>query len=1206
MSAAQGPVLVGIGLDGSLGSALAEACRRRNARWWTSEVDALPAGASVLLTAARDPESIARADRAAAAVEAALLPVTVLGDDQDVVRIGDFNSREQSGRDAVALAAGALARAGLPVGATVSEVLRVAAEAGHLVPVEAGALRTVCLVLQALAHPCDENHDLVVDLLQAALTEEPWTGREPRRHPRHGFWAPETGVTERLDGLAAGDGPITVVAVSRNQVCSGNDDHLHELWGSLQAQHHRVLGWFGRTEDLLTDLDGLLDRVGVWINTRSYTLTGGDGSPELDQGTALLDRLGTIQLSALVLTAQTRQEWEDSAAGVSPATLAHQIAIPELQGGVAPIVIATRAPDSDRIAAVGEQCDKLARLARRWLDLADTPAGERELAIVLVAHDADKGKVGTASMLDVWESLWRWLRALAERGYDVEVPDSAQDLLAAVLSEPEDGAPATHPRVLHEYHAGDYLADYAHAERVVTGRGPAPGEFDTDGVHLFVHGARFGRVSVICQPSFGYGSDPATLLFNPDASPTHSFAATYTWISQHLKPDAILHFGTHGALEFMPGTQVGLKPYDYSDHLIGNIPHLYLYVASNPSEAAIARRRSYATIVNHLNPPLARSDLYGDLEVLRGDVRALLAATDPVRRDELWAQIRDQAAHLGLDADVDPAAATADPGQPRTDYLNSLFAALDEVAESLIALGLHILGEGVQPEQAGAILAATAEMGNEDHGLVSLLDDPRLPGLVKTVVAGGPVGDHDPEWYGFLTGLRDDLAHCTEIESLLDAHDGRYVLPGPGGDPVRHRAMLPTGRNTYSVDPLRIPTARAVRRGRQQAEALLAHARVDPSTGSGGVGDPSTGSGDVGGSSGDGWPETVSLVVWGIDTIKTLGEAPAQAFAMLGVEPYPDRTGEVNQLRVIPLSELGRPRIDVVIATSGVFRDMFPATLDLLDRAVHLVAALDESDEDNYLRKHCRETATELGISVDEAATRVFSSLQGRYGTGVSHTVEASAWDSDTDLGEIYLRRQGHAYGAMQGREAVRLLRAAMARVEVSFQNIDGAEQSLADNDDYLDHLGGMTAAVAAASGGRRPRVLTADNYSARAKVRDLDEAIRLESRTRMLNPKWYEAMLSHGFQGVHEVASRLSNTYGWSATTGAVDGWIFSAAAQTFLFDSELSDRMVALNPAAVRAMADTLAEARDRELWQPDASESDRLDEVRDDLDDHLEGVA
>lgn len=298
--------------------------------------------------------------------------------------------------------------------------------------------------------------------------------------------------------------------------------------------------------------------------------------------------------------------------------------------------------------------------------------------------------------------------------------------------------------------------------------------------------------------------------------------------------------------------------------------------------------------------------------------------------------------------------------------------------------------------------------------------------------------------------------------------------------------------------------------------------------------------------------------------------------------------------------------MDVVITTSGVFRDMFGVTMDLLDRAVHLVATLDEPDEDNYLRKHCRQTAAELGISIDEAATRVFSSLHGRYGTGVNQLIDAGTWDDDGDLGEIYLRHQGHAYGRHQGRESVRLLRDALSRVEVTFQNIDGADQSLADNDDYLAHLGGATAAVVAATGGRRPRVLTADNYSARAKVRDLSEALRLEARTRMLNPKWHHAMLDHGYQGVHEVSSRLANTFGWAATTQQVDGWIFTAAAQTFLFDPVLRERMVALNSAAVRAMADSLDEARDRGLWQPDQDISDQLDEVRDRLDDQVEGVA
>lgn len=1188
--------LVGVGLEVSLAAALAEAIASRPARdvtWQVSEGGDVLEAADVVVVAARTPGVVSELS-ARLPDETDVVPLVAL-DDLSGARLAGFTGDGEQGRAALMAAAGALSRAGLPVPPELPALLRAAPDAAHLFPAEAGGLRAMALVLQCVAHPAPDNFALLVELLRSARALAPEPHRTPQRHPRHGFYHPDHGVVgspivadplpgSRERGWGDTDPGLTVVAVARTAVCSGNDAHLHHLWQELTREGHQVVGWFGTTEDVTDDFGRLVDDIGIWINTRCYTLTGGDGSPELEPGVELLAGLDTIQLSTLVLTSQTRAEWEGSGVGIGPATIAHQVAIPELQGGVAPIVIATRAPDSDRLVPVEEHCSKLARLARRHRRLATLPATQRTLAVVVVAHDPDKGRIGTASMLDVWRSLWLWMGALRESGHSVEVPNCPEDLLAAVLAEPDgDGGPATSPRVLHAYHAAQYLADHDQVERVVAGRGPAPGEFDSDGVHLFVHGAQFGNVTVICQPSFGYGPDPATLLFDPDASPTHAFAATYVWIRQHLQPDAVLHFGTHGALEFMPGTQLGLTPYDFTDHLIGDVPHHYLYVASNPSEAAIAKRRSYATIVNHLNPPLARSDLYGELASLRTDLTTLLGATDPARRAELWSRVREQATGLGLDEDADPTAAEAGEGPPRTAYLTSLFALLDEVADSLIALGLHVLGQGIRPEQSTAILTAAAELGDEDRGLPSLLGDPGLPGLVAAVVDDTGPGTHDPHWYSFLAGLRDDLGHCPEITSLLAAQRGGYVRPGPGGDPVRHRDVLPTGRNTYSVDPLRIPTPRAVQRGRQQAEALLAHARTA-----------------------DGWPETVSVVMWGIDTIKTLGEAPAQAFALLGVEPCADANGEVTRLRVIPLAELGRPRMDVVITTSGVFRDMFGITMELLDRAVHLVARLEESDEDNYLRKHCRQTAAELGVTTDQAATRVFSSLHGRYGTGVNQLIDAGTWEDDSDLGEVYLRHQGHAYGRLEGREAVRLLRAALSRVDVAFQNIDGAEQSLADNDDYLAHLGGVTAAVVAATGGRRPRVLTADNYSARAKVRDLDEALRLEARTRMLNPKWHHAMLDHGYQGVHEVSSRLANTFGWAAATQQVDGWIFTAAARTFLFDEDLRERMVALNPAAVRAMADTLDEARDRALWQPDQDVSDQLDEVRDRLDDQLEGVA
>lgn len=1131
-------------------------------------------GADVLLTSTADPRVCGRLlelimDRPGLAVVPLLLA------DQELLartRLGEFDPGRPelaaASRQLIREAAGALAAEGVPVPAELGPILRASGALAHRLP--AGDLRVLGLVIMSFRQLSTGNLELALRLLtrRAGPVPGPVDGLGvPELQPEHGLWHPAGTVP------AAGT-PVIVVTCSRSQLFSGNDGHLRALFARLEQAGHRAVGWFGSTADLAVDLDPYADRIRLWVNARGFTLSGQHGTPELAEGLAALAGADVPMIAAITLSNQTLQEWLADATGLSQTAVAMQIAVPELQGGIAPLVIAGRDAATDELVAVDDQLDRLARLADRLIRLRAKPPAERRIAVVLVSHAPEKGSIGAAASLDVWASLHAFLGALAGAGYRVDVPRDGEATFDAVVDR---AAPAT-ARVLARYHAADYLREYRSSRRIAAAWGQAPGEFDTDGEVFEVHGARFGNVTVCLQPSRGYGADPAGLLAKPDATPTHAFAACYTWLDRHLDPDLVLHFGTHGALEFMPGKQAGLVRTDFSDHLLDAIPHSYLYVASNPSEAAIAKRRSAATIVNHLSPPLADADLDGRLRGLRDDIAGCLAA-DPARRAERLTMITETAEAEGLHHDVGADLAMTDPAL----YLERLAATLDEVAETLISVGLHRLGRGMDPEDTRAILRACCDQGCDERGLATLIDEPdRAQALVDAVITGGPGDDLDPGWYDYLAETMIKLNRNDELGALLHTLDGGFVQPGPGGDPIREPNVLPTGRNTYAIDPTTIPTAAAVRRGRESAQALL---------------DKITDSGDL--------PESVALVIWGIETIKSRGETLGQAFALLGVEPYADSHGRVNRFRIIDPESLGRPRIDVVLTASGVFRDLFGQAMALLDEAVRAVAVLDEDPDQNYVRKHALEQARELGIDVADAATRVFSNAPGDYGSGVNHVVDASTWKTDLDLGELYTNRQAFAYGVtLAGAEAGRLFRSVLATVDVTFQNLDSAERSLADSDHYFEYLGGVSAAVKAA-GGRSPRVLVSDTYSPRARVRDIDEALRLESRTRLLNPRWYEAMLEHGFQGVREVAQRLDNTFGWSATVNAVDDWIYSAAAATFLFDDRLRDRMAAVNPAAVRSMALRLDEADRRGLWQPTDEERNRLDEVADLLEDAVEGV-
>jgi magnesium chelatase subunit H len=439
-----------------------------------------------------------------------------------------------------------------------------------------------------------------------------------------------------------------------------------------------------------------------------------------------------------------------------------------------------------------------------------------------------------------------------------------------------------------------------------------------------------------------------------------------------------------------------------------------------------------------------------------------------------------------------------------------------------------------------------------------------------------------------LARLSAQLEENRETQALLGALRGEYIEPGPGADLIQNPAILPTGRNTHAVNPYTVPSPVAFARARPVAQALLE--RHHATTGR--------------------YPETIAMVLWGIDNIKTEGEAVAQALWLLGVRPRRDSLNRATDVEVIPLAELGRPRIDVVMTISGIFRDLFGTTMTLLDKAVRRVAQLDEPDEFNFIRKHINQQTATAEFSFDEAVVRVFSNAAGNYGTNVNFMVLDSQWEDSHELGDLFVTRKSFAYGrdssgrSFDGREAKRLLEHALARVEVSYQNIDTTEVGITDVDHYFEYLGGVSKAVEKHSGAR-PAIYLSDTLSPNAKVRTLEETIKLETRTKALNPKWYEGMLKHGFSGVAEIEHQVSNTFGWSATVDAVDDWIYDAVAETFVLDEAMLERLRSLNPHSTRTMVGRLLEASGRGLWQAEQRVLEKLQEAFAGLEDQLEGV-
>ncbi len=440
-----------------------------------------------------------------------------------------------------------------------------------------------------------------------------------------------------------------------------------------------------------------------------------------------------------------------------------------------------------------------------------------------------------------------------------------------------------------------------------------------------------------------------------------------------------------------------------------------------------------------------------------------------------------------------------------------------------------------------------------------------------------------------LERIREQLKSNQELDSLMRALRGEYIAPGPGADIVQNPGILPTGRNTHAVNPYKVPSEAAFTRAERVVNLLLKRHRAEHGR----------------------YPHAMALVLWGLDNIKTEGEGVAQALWLLGVRPVRDAMNRATEIELIPLDVLGRPRVDVVMTVSGIFRDLFGATMNLLDKAVRAVAALDESVESNYVRRHVDAQMKDEGVSFDEAALRVFSNAPGNYGTNVNFMVMDSQWDSSSALGDLFVTRKCFAYGRdgegrmVEGREARGAMNRALANVEATYQNIDSFEIGITDVDHYFEYLGGVSKAVEKQSQAR-PAIYLSDGLSMETKVRSLEETVRLETRAKTLNPKWYEGMLAHGFRGVAEIENHVVNTFGWSATTGAVDDWIYTEVAETFVLNEGMLERLRHLNPHSARSLVARLLEAEGRGFWQAEREVIERLREVFAGLEDQLEGVA
>jgi cobaltochelatase CobN len=938
--------------------------------------------------------------------------------------------------------------------------------------------------------------------------------------------------------------------------------------------------------------------------------------------------------------------WRAGQNGLSARDLAMNVALPEVDGRILSRAVSFKAEaryDAEtqtsvvRYAPLADRIKFVAELAANWAALQATPREERRVALVLANYPNRDGRLGNGVGLDTPASCFNVLSAMRTAGYAVsDLPADGQALIERLAAGPTNDLSERAARLggiryaLAEYR--EFLAGLPVAVRdaVCERWGEPESDPFVDGQDFLLAAFRLGNVVVGLQPARGYNIDPASTYHDPDLVPPHGYLAFYAWLRRDFAAQAVVHMGKHGNLEWLPGKAVALSEGCFPEAALGPMPHLYPFIVNDPGEGTQAKRRAQAVIIDHLTPPMTRAESYGPLAELELLVDEYYEASgvDPRRLEVLGGQILELSREIGLDKDCGIATEDGDAAA-----LGKLDSYLCELKEMQIRDGLHIFGEAPAgrllrdllvalvrvPRAAGEggdkslMRALAADLGFDgfdplDCEMAAPWEGPRpavlgngawrsagdtverLEELAAGLVEGTASARTDwPHTQAVLETVERDIKPAVlasgpaEIAGILRGLDGRFVAPGASGAPTRGRPdVLPTGRNFYAVDCRTVPTPAAWQLGWKSATLLLERHRQEHGE----------------------WPRTLAISAWGTSNMRTGGDDIAQALALLGVKPVWELTSRrVTGFEVLPPAVFDRPRIDVVLRVSGFFRDAFPEQIALFDSAVAAVAALDEPPGLNPLAERVAADAAALeakGLAAEaakrRAGYRVFGSKPGAYGAGLQALIDERGWQTDADLARAYIAWGGYAYGA--GSEGVAehgLFEERLRRVEVVVQNQDNREHDLLDSDDYYQFEGGMTAAVRHMSGAQ-PAVYHPDHARPETpRIHTLQEEIGRVVRARVVNPKWIEGAMRHGYKGAFEMAATVDYMFAFAATARAVGDHHFDAVFEAYLEDDEVREFLLEQNPAAAREMAERLLEAQDRGLWKPRSnSAAARLAEV------------
>lgn len=918
--------------------------------------------------------------------------------------------------------------------------------------------------------------------------------------------------------------------------------------------------------------------VDAIVSTIGFPLVGGpagsmEAGRQVEVAKRILNAKNVPYIVAAPLLIQDIYSWTRQGIGGLQSVVLY--ALPELDGAIDTIPLGGLV--GEEIYLIPERVKRLTGRLKNWIKLRKTAACDRKIAIILYGFPPGYGATGTAALLNVPRSLLKFLQALKDQGYTIgDLPTDGEELIRRVKQADETINPdstTVNAKRLEKW-LGYLLTTRIEKQwQSLTGTG-----IKTYGDEFQIGGIQLGNIWIGVQPPLGIAGDPMRLMFERDMTPHPQYAAFYQWLQRDFEPDAIVHFGMHGTVEWLPGSPLGNTGYSWSDILLGDLPNLYIYAANNPSESILAKRRGYGVLISHNVPPYGRAGLYKELITLRDLIAEY--REDPEKNYALKEAICQKIVDTGLEADC-PFEDAKKLGITFTlqnakmfsnhtfnSYLVKLYDYLQVVEQRLFSSGLHTLGEAPDAEQLASYL--TAYFGSE------FAADHLSPESAISPTINNSSTSSDIEKVANLLMQTTD-----ELTNLLRGLNGEYIPPAPGGDLLRDGpGVLPTGRNIHALDPYRMPSPAAYERGREIAQKIIAEHLQEYGE----------------------YPETVAVMIWGLDAIKTKGESLGILLELVGAEPVKEGTGRIVRYELKPLSEIGHPRIDVLANLSGIFRDSFVNIIELLDDLFRRAAEIAEPEDQNFIRKHALALQSQ---GVENVSARLFSNPTGDFGSLVNERVVDGNWESGDELGNTWQTRNNFSYGRQdKGQSRPQVLNQLLKSTSRVVQEIDSVEYGLTDIQEYYANTGGLKKA-AEKQRGKKVSASFVESFSKDTTPRKLEDLLRLEYRTKLLNPKWAEAMANQGSGGAYEISQRMTALIGWGGTADFRDSWVYDQAADTYALDPEMAQKLREANPEAFRNVVGRMLEAHGRGFWQPTEEKLERLRELYELTDEELEGV-